>query len=211
VVKGRTTLFDSPEVLKVLALYETMAREGLAYQITPGAYDDETALAQDQAAFVFRSSSGRTNVALLMEGDLNRWGMATIPQVDPAKPRTVLYGPNIVIFKTNADQQRTAWNFAKYFTSKETGVRWALGTGYLPIRKSAAKSPEMQKFWAEWPYNRAGFDCLSYAETEPALSGWQEVRALVENALTEILTGVKSAPDAAKALKEKADAVLARS
>jgi hypothetical protein len=36
------------------------------------------------------------------------------------------------------------------------------------------------------------------------------VRTLVETAETEVLTGVKTARDAAVALKQKADAVLAR-
>ena len=68
----------------------------------------------------------------------NEWGMAPIPQADPAHPHTTLFGPNITVFRTTEDQQRTAWGFIKYFTSAKVSVRWALATGYLPIRKSAA-------------------------------------------------------------------------
>ena len=210
IVSGKQTLFDSPAAIKTFELIETLVKEALAYQIPPNTYDDETALAQDNVAFVIRSSSGRTNVKLLMENDQDKWGMALIPQDNPQDPHTVLFGPNICIFNTTPEQQRAAWDFVKFFTSAKVSVRWALGTGYLPIRKSAARDPEMQKFWAEWPYNRTAFDCLAYAKAEPNLAGWQEIRTLVENAETEVLTGVKAARQAALDLKQKADAVLAR-
>lgn len=209
VAAGRETLFDSPAALKTFGLLETLAKEKLAYQIAPGSYDDEVALAQGDVAFAMRSSSGRTSVTRLMN-DLDKWGMTRIPQADPEHPRTVLYGPNICVFNTTSEQQRAAWEFVKFFNSAEAGVRWALGTGYLPIRKSAAQDPAIQAFWAEWPHNRAAFDCLPFAKSEPNLAGWQEVRGLVDTAETEILTGLKSAAQAAADLKRKADAVLAR-
>ena len=209
-VSGATTLFDSPESMRVFNLLETLAKEELAYQITPGTYDDEVAFAADEVAFAMRSSSGRTAVTLMMQGDMSRWGMAMIPQEDPDAPATVLFGPNICIFDTTPEQQRTAWDFAKYFTSPEINARWALGTGYLPIRKSVAHNPAMKAFWAEWEYNRAAYDCLPFAKSEPNLAGWQEVRDLVEKAETQILSGMKSAREAVTELKQQADAVLAR-
>ncbi len=210
VISGRKTQYDSPEALRVFEIIQTLADEKLAYQITPGTYDDEVALANDEVAFTFRSSSARTALTVLMEGDLDRWGIAPIPQADHENPGTVLYGPNICIFNTTEDQQRAAWAFIKYFTSPETTVKWALGTGYLPTRKSAARDPAMRKFWDEWEYNRAAFDCLHYARPEPTVLGWQEVRGLVEKAETAILTGLKTAPEAARELTRQADALLAR-
>ena len=210
VASGRQTLFDQPAAIKTFELLETLAKEQLAYQIPPGTYDDEMALSQGSAAFTMRSSSGRTSIALLMKDAQDDWGMTAIPQDDPAHPSTVLFGPNVCIFNTTPEQQHAAWEFIKFFTSPEMSVRWALGTGYLPIRKSAANNPDIKKFWGEWPYNRAAFDCLPFAKSEPNLAGWQEVRTLVETAETEVLTGVKTARDAAAALKQKADAVLAR-
>jgi len=85
VISGKTALFDSPEALAVFTLLETLAQEELAYPIDRGTQNDKIALAHDEVAFVFRSSSHRTNVTELMGGDLKRWGMARIPQADPAK------------------------------------------------------------------------------------------------------------------------------
>jgi multiple sugar transport system substrate-binding protein len=210
VVRGRETLYDSPAGIRAFEIFETLVKEQLAYQITPGSYDDEVALSKAEVAFAIRSSSGRGPMAVLMKDQMDDWGMAAIPQGDPARPATVLFGPNITIFNTTPEHQRAAWAFVKYFTSTEVSVRWALGTGYLPIRKSAAKDARLQAFWAEWPYNRAAYDCLEFARPEPNLSGWQQVRDLVERAETEVLTGIKTGRQAALDLKKQADAALQR-
>lgn len=211
VISGKTPAFDTPQAIKTFQLLAGLVREGCAYQITPGTYDDEIAFAQDEVAFIIRSSSGRTNVDILMKGKQDRWGMAMIPQEDPAAPHTVLFGPNINIFNTTPEQQKTAWEFIKFFTSPGITVRWALGTGYLPIRKSAAQNPDMQAFWRRWAYNRSAFDCLPYAKTEPNIAGWQEVRGLVEKIETEVLSLLKPPAEAAAELQREAEAVLARS
>lgn len=209
VLRGRSTLYDSPESIQVFELIETLVKEDLAYQITPGTYDDEVALLNDQVAFTLRTSSGFANIARRMN-DPERWGVARIPQSDPARPATVLYGPNVVIFNTTPEHQRAAWEFIKFFTSTAVSVRWALGTGYMPVRKSALAHPEMQAFWEQWEYNRAAYDCLHFARPEPNVAGWQQVRDLAAQAETEVLTKTKTGHQAALDLKRAADAVLAR-
>jgi multiple sugar transport system substrate-binding protein/sn-glycerol 3-phosphate transport system substrate-binding protein len=208
-VDGAKTLYDSPAAVSVFELLETMAKEGLAVRIQPGTYDDREEFARGRAAFFFRSSVHRPYTAALMAADPDAWGMAMIPQSNPTRPVTVLYGGNITIFHTTSEQERAAWEFVKYFTSPDVSVRWALGSGYLPLRKSAAEHPDMQAFFTLWDYNRAAFDCLPYARPEPNLAGWQEVRTLVERAAIEVMAGLKPAGDAARELKARADAVLA--
>src|SRR5690606_18198372 len=105
VVDGSTTLFASPESIRVFDLLETLAKEKLCYVIPARTYDDEAAFAQDQIAFFLRSSSSRTSILRVMEGSTEGWGIAPIPQADPDNPRTVLYGPNVCIFNTTPEQQ----------------------------------------------------------------------------------------------------------
>lgn len=209
VIDGRNTLFDQPASIQVFELLETMAKEKLLYQITPGSFDDEVALAADQVAFTIRTSSGRASIDRAM-GDKGRWGMARLPQADPAKPATVLFGANVTVFKVGEAQEQAALAFLKDFTSTENCVRWATQTGYLPIRKSAAEHPDMQAYWSGAPYLRSAFDCLPFARMEPNVVGWQEVRKAVENAETQVLTGLKTGREAALELKKNADAILAR-
>lgn len=209
VMRDGATLFDSAASVETFRLFETLASEDLAYRISPGTYDDHVAFSRDETAFILRTSASRTGLGGLLGFDANRWGIAPLPQKDPANPKTVLFGPNIVIFNTGETHQRRAWEFVRHFTSRETTVRWALATGYLPLRRSAAEDPAMQALWSEWPDNRVAFDCLEYAKPEPNVAGWQEVRALVEDAQTAVLTQVKTAEEAVRELKAAADRALA--
>lgn len=208
VVSGTETLFDSPESVAVFELIETLIREDLAYQVPPGTFDDENALAQDKVAFAMRTSAGRTHVERLMEGDMTRWGIASIPQADPENPSTVLFGGNVVVFNTSDAHARRAWEFIHYFTSTAVNARWALETGYLPIRKSAGEDAALRAYWDAWEYNRVPYDNLAYARPEPNLAGWQEVRERIEAALVAVVTQVKSGRRAAEDLKIEADAIL---
>lgn len=205
-----TTRFDQPAAIAAFGLYETLVKEDLAYQITPGTFDDEVALANDQIAFTLRTSSGRASIAYNMGDPTERWGWKRIPQADPTRPATVIFGPNVTIFNTTPEQQRAAWAFVRHFTAPDTAARWAVETGYLPVRRSAIDHPLLQAHWAAWDEARAAYDCLPFARVEPNVIGWQEVRGLVERALTEVITGLKSAEEAARALKPAADAALAR-
>lgn len=207
VCAGGTTLYDSPEALAAFELYETISREKLGYQIA-GGFDDELAMTQGEVAFAFRSSSGSTYVADVMKDRMEDWGMAVIPQADPEHPVTVLYGPNFVLFNSTPEQQRTAWEFVKFFTSTENCVRWTINTGYLPIRESAAADPRLQEHFETHAYRRTTFACLPFARPEPNIAGWQEVRELTERAVADIIAGRATAREAAARLKQEADALL---
>ena len=210
VIEKRSTLYNSPEALAVFQIFETLYKEKLAYLIAPGSYDDNMALSKGEIAFVLRTSSSLSDIALLMDNDSDGWGVTRIPQRNPETPATVLYGPNICIFNTTDEQKRAAWAFVKHFTAPEAAVRWSLETGYLPVRKSALEHPDMLAFWDKWPYNRAAFDCLAFARPEPNVAGWQQVRDLAARAVTEIMTGMRDAASAATELKRQADDALAK-
>lgn len=192
--------YGTPEARAVFSLLETLFAEKLAFQNPPRSFNDQTAFGENEIAFAFRPSSSLPYFRLVMEGN-EGWRVTSIPQGDPSDPATVLYGANISVFRTTRAQQRASWAFLKYFTSTEVNVRWALNTGYLPYRKSAINNPRLQRHWAEWPSNRTAFDCLAYARPEPNLKGWQQVRNQLEDAVTSVITGLRSAPEALEHLQ----------
>ncbi len=208
IVQERQTLFGSPDVIRVFSYLQQLIKEDLAYVITPGSFDDEIAFARGEIAYMIRSSSLRIALELLGKETIFHWGIAPLPHATGHRPVTVLFGPNITIFKTTPEQQRRAWMFVRFMTSRENTVNWAIETGYVPIRKSSAENPKLQKFWQEKPYAKVPFDCLPFAKPEPNLSGWQQVRDLVESAELEVLTLMNTPENVCKELEKKANAIL---
>ncbi len=209
IVTDNGQAFAGPEMLQVFRMLRTLVDDDLAYLTPPRTFEDRSAFAQDEVAFIFRSSSHLAPIGELMEGDREAWGVAAIPQIDPDNPRTVLYGPNACIFAIGEEQVRTSWEFIRFFSRPENSVKWALGTGYLPVRKSAAELPELKAYWAEWAGHRVPYDCLAFARPEPNQAGWQEVRGLLEASAKDVITGIRSPEEAAKNLTTKATAILA--
>lgn len=210
VMKDGVPQYDQPAAIQVFELLETLAKEELAYTIAARTFDDEAAFAANKIAFTLRTSAGSANMALAMGGKNDDWSLSRIPQADSARPATLLFGPNVTLFQVGADHEAAAWGFVKYFTSKEVMREWTLATGYVPIRKSIAEDPAVKAYFEAWPGNRAAFDCLPFARTEPNIAGWQQVRKLVEQAETAVLSGLKTGREAALALQAEAQVELAR-
>jgi ABC-type glycerol-3-phosphate transport system substrate-binding protein len=189
-------------------LIATLFNEELAFMNPPRTFGDQTAFGNDEIAFSFRPSSSLPYYKLVKEGT-DGWGVARLPQKDPASPATVLYGANVSVFNASPEHVTAAWEFLKYFNTPEVNARWAVATGYLPSRKSATEQPVLQKFWSEWQYNRVAFDCLDFARSEPNLAGWQTIRSMLENAATEIATGMSDPEAALDALQGRIDAEYA--
>jgi len=107
-----------------------------------------------------------------------------------------MYGPSITVFQTTPEKQLASWLFLKWFTEPEQTARWAITTGYFPVRRSAAQSEEMLAHFSENPLYAKAFSFLPYAKTEPTIAGWQAVRDALEEAIVAVITGEQT-PEAA--------------
>jgi multiple sugar transport system substrate-binding protein len=205
---GIHTLFDQPPTVRMLELLQRMARARTLAVTDP----DRTAalFANQGCAFATDSSSSRAYTEDLVQDKFD-WDLAVIPHADGVDPVTVMYGPNVCIFKATPEQEREAWKFAKYFVSPEVTARWARETGYLPVRRSAVELPEMKEFYAKNPRALHVYEALSVAKGEPNVIGWQEVRDLLEDAARKVVTAGTAPRAAAVDLKRKADQTLAQS
>ncbi|HOK08398.1 MAG TPA: ABC transporter substrate-binding protein [Candidatus Hydrogenedens sp.] len=208
IVQGRKTLFNSPETLRVFSFLRQLVKENLAFVITPGTFDDQVSFAKGDIAFMIRSSSVRISLEMLEKEKSFNWGIAPLPHDRNVPLVTVLFGPNITIFNTTPEHQRRAWQFVRFMTSTENVVQWAIETGYVPIRKSAERNPLLQNFWRNKPFARIPYECLKFARPEPNLSGWQQIRDMVESAELEVLTMMDTPENVCNKLKRQADKIL---
>ena len=125
-----------------------------------------------------------------------RIGMAPLPIWD--KSASIIYGTNIGMFKSATQAQKdAAWEFIKWFISKDNEIRWSLGTYYAPIQKSALADPRMQEQLNKTPGLKEAYEQLQSAVFEPRIEAWFEGRnILIADGLEPATLGQKSAQQA---------------
>lgn len=65
-------------------------------------------------------------------------GIATIPQLNPEKPKVISQGPSLCIFnKQNPQEVIASWLFVKFLTTNlEFQAEFSMKSGYIPVLKS---------------------------------------------------------------------------
>ena len=112
------------------------------------------------------------------------------------------------LFVTNdvsAEAQYAAYEFIKFATNTENTAKFATGTGYLPVRKSALDSSIVQDVLADTTslygkiYDVANTS-LNYAYFTPAVNNAQSARTVAEEKYASYVTGTSD--DVEAMLKE---------
>ncbi|MEO0082930.1 MAG: ABC transporter substrate-binding protein [candidate division WOR-3 bacterium] len=134
-------------------------------------------------------------------------GMAPLPIW--GRPASIIYGTNIGLFKNaTKEQKQAAWQFIKWFISKDNQIRWSLGTYYVPIQKSAIEDVRMQAHFAQTPGLKEAYLQMQNAVFEPRSEVWFEGRKiLIEDGLETVTLGKKTPKQALDFACEK---ILAR-
>ncbi|NDD28646.1 MAG: ABC transporter substrate-binding protein [Proteobacteria bacterium] len=123
--------------------------------------------------------------------------LAAMPSAHGRAPRMQLAGTNLALFKTTAERQTAAWKFIRFLTSRSVNTRWALRTGYLPVRQSAIQSAEYQAFLTRNPdYRDAAVANLRNACVQPKVSAWESIRGIIDDAMFEAISRRSSPQDA---------------
>ncbi|MFA5865547.1 MAG: ABC transporter substrate-binding protein [Phycisphaerae bacterium] len=194
-------IFDKLATIKTLTLIRDLFRDKLAQEIAYDTFDDRNDFAQQQVAFFIRSSTSRPYVAQQVKNKF-KWNMASIPHARDVPSRTVLFGMNICVFQTTPQRQEAAWGFIRYFLSRNVTAQWATRTGYLPVRKSALEVPALKEFLGEHPANRQTIDAIPFAYSEPNVRGWQEVRPVIEQIMSDVINQRKTPDQASQSLQQ---------
>jgi ABC-type glycerol-3-phosphate transport system substrate-binding protein len=204
---GKTRFTDRP----TRSMLEMLKRMKQAKTLVWAAGDDASNLFLSGGVAYSTGTSSTRAQAETQIGNRFDWDVAVIPHGPGVKPVTVMYGPNVCIFKATPEREQAAWRFVKYFVSPEVTARWARETGYLPVRKSVLDLPEMKSFYQQHPRALHVLDAAKVARGEPNVLGWQEVRDLLKAASDAMVNGSGQPAAAAGELKEKADKALAES
>lgn len=208
VVVDQTPTADKPAALTAIEKFNDLVKNGEMH-ITTG-YSFQTDFGNQRCAFIFASVASYYYINKAVGGKF-KFAEAPIP-AGPAGQHSVMYGTNVVIFGSNSsvEQQNGAWKFVKWFTSPRQTARWSIGSGYLPVRKSALQLPILKNFLAEHPDLRAGYDQLPNCLVEPPISAWNPSRRDIRSELQKIYLGKISPEDGLKELATKLRANLGR-
>ena len=117
--------------------------------------------------------------------------------------------------KSTSAKQAAAWQYIAYLDSTASQVTWSAGTGYIPLRTSAAKSSTIQDLWAKNPGFKVAYTQLtqgvqSYATAGAVVGPFADVNTAVANAETSMFVKKTTPRTALAGAQSAADRVISK-
>jgi sn-glycerol 3-phosphate transport system substrate-binding protein len=178
--KARATKTDYNDATgrQIFSWLSGMVKDGLATtnpDLGTGNFDNLLGIRSGTHAMAFETSAalGTITSVLAAGNDPNiEIGVARFPSPGKATGGVLVSGGELFMVNRSAPaKQAAAWKFLKFLDSPESLTTWAIGTGYLPIRKSSASSSAMQDYWKQNPSYKVAYDQLLSGPTNVATSG----------------------------------------
>ncbi len=174
--RATKTVYDDATGREIFSWLSGMVKDGLAttnpdlgsnFDNLLGIRSGLHAMAIDTSAVL------GTITAVLSAGNDPNIDIGVAPMPGPSHKGGVLVsgGALYMVNKSAPEKQAAAWKFLKFLDEPENMTTWAIGTGYIPIRKASADSPEMQQYWAQNPTYKVAYDQLLTGPVNPATSG----------------------------------------
>lgn len=138
-------LFNNKTAYEAIKMLKTGIDEGYFRIAGEDKYSSAPFLAENTFMYI-GSTAG--------QGFLNRdnfdWDTALIPQVDVNNPKSPQQGANVAVINQGKTSEEVfaSYEFIKYLVSTEVNTKWAMETGYLPIRQSVVDSPTFNEYLA---------------------------------------------------------------
>ena len=188
--------FNGPEGIGALKFMKKLLADSVGFIASGFEYQN------DFLAGKVGMIEGSTVSIAFMAGKYNfPLGVAPVP-AGKVKGMTIA-GTNVVIFaKAKPAEQEAAWQFIKWFTDTEQTAKWAAGTYYVPVRRSALETDILRQRFDQYPGLRETFAQLDYASFEPKIAGWYAGRRYLDERAIEVV--LKGNSDVATALDKAA-------
>jgi sn-glycerol 3-phosphate transport system substrate-binding protein len=111
------------------------------------------------------------------------------------------------------ERQEAGFKYIAFATSPEITTYWSQNTGYMPVRKSAIASKEMQDFFAKNPNYKVAVDQLPKTQPQDSArvfipNGDQIISKGLEQILVNNVDAQQAFDDVAKTLTEEAQPVI---
>jgi sn-glycerol 3-phosphate transport system substrate-binding protein len=176
--RATKTVYDDATGRQIFTWLSGMVKDGLATtnpDLGTGSFDDLIGIRTNHAMAIDTSAALGTVTSVLAGGQDTNIELGVGPMPSPtasAKGGVLVSGGELfMVNKSSPAKQAAAWKFLKFLDQPDSLTTWAIGTGYLPIRKAAADSADMQQYWAQNPVYKVAYDQLASGPTTVATSG----------------------------------------
>lgn len=200
-------LFNSADGKKVFTWLGELVSAGVAQGSDKDQVDNLLAVGNGNSSMTIDTSAALGTVySVLGSGGASDKqldiGVAALPQISAGKGGVTVAGAGMYIMKKSSPlKQAAAWDFLKFLDLPASQATWSVGTGYIPIRTSAAKDPALQAQWAKYPGYKVAYDQLvagksTAATAGPVIGPYAAERLTIINAYQSVF-GAKGDPLAA--------------
>ena len=201
---GRATkvVFDGAVGTSLFEWYADMLDSKLAQPTSATTYDNLLGIANGIAPICLETSAALGTIQTLLGGGQYaniKLGVAETPSTTADRNGVFPGGAGLyMVSKSSPAQQDGAWQYITYLDQPAQQAQWAVGTGYIPIRKAATALPAITQLWAGQPEFEVSYRQLAESPQNPATAGavygpQSQVEQAIDSALTSISTGTSTA------------------
>ena len=194
----------TPEYVSTLDSPESIASLDFFTSLVP--YANPGVLSQDYDECAQTFADGKAAINLQWENAapwfadperssiVGKWEITMQPgnaQTDGSIRRSPTFGGWNMGISADSQNKELAWDFIVFATTKE--MEKNLASAQPPARMSVLGDPELQAKYKEYPTMLASLDV---AKGRPRIPPWPQMADLIEGALSEAMTGAKTAEEA---------------
>lgn len=183
--------FNSPEGVEAMRFVKRLVDEKLMPVWLHNRARDQ--FKSGRAVFMYGTTGA---VGDVMDAVRFEWGTAFLPA--NRRYGVTVGGAALALFPSTPEKERATWTFLRWLLTPDNVVRWSIGTGYVPVRKSVATSSTLQEFFRQKPQYRAGYEQLVYAQTYQHFWEMGAMDNFLREAMEKVERGVAT-PEAALA------------
>lgn len=191
--------FGNDSGLETLSWVQSLVDQGCATWVMER-HGDRSGFGAGRTLFIIDSITGLPYVRdAVAAGAGFDWSIVPLPTTMET-PRVSIFGLDYVVLRTTPERQLAAWLFVKWMSEPQQQARWVRAIHTLPTRASTADL--LADYLQQNPRYGLGLDLLQFELlAEPAVTGYGDCRAGLENLLRAVVEGADPAAELVQTLR----------
>ncbi len=191
---------ENNAALNILSKWKPIADAPFTQTYGKGTNESKQQFATGNVGFILDSCSVYVDVSAAAGGSFSV-GFAPVPKVNAGDTGGVSVGGGSLWLMDNGDDNKAAaaWDFIKFVTSAEEQAKWSMGTGYLPIRKSALELDFYKDYLTNTnPELIVAIEALQGSKPNCAgavMGVFPQARVIIENGIETMINDPSASPE----------------